>query len=50
MFRSPKPPSREQVENLLMNERFAVFEERYVKELRRSAFIDYKDKSYQPKN
>jgi peptidyl-prolyl cis-trans isomerase SurA len=47
---APKPPSREQVENLLMNERFAVFEERYVKELRRSAFIDYKDKSYQPKN
>ena len=47
---APKPPSRQQVENVLMNESFAVYEERYVKELRRSAFIDYKDKSYQPKN
>ena len=47
---APKPPTREQVQNLLMNERYAGFEERYVKELRRSAFIDYKDKSYQPKN
>jgi peptidyl-prolyl cis-trans isomerase SurA len=47
---APKPPTREQVENVLLNERVGVYEDRYVKELRRSAFIDYKDKSYQPKN
>ncbi|MDP4823089.1 MAG: SurA N-terminal domain-containing protein [Aestuariivirgaceae bacterium] len=47
---APAPPTRQQVETLIMNEKYASYEERYVKELRRSAFIDYKDKSYQPKN
>lgn len=47
---SPEPPNRQQIENLIINEKYASFESRYVKELRRTAFIDYKDKSYIPKN
>lgn len=47
---APTAPTRQQVENMVMNEKYASYEERYVKELRRSAFIDYKDKTYQPKN
>lgn len=43
---SPPEVSRDQVENMLLNERIGLYTERYVRELRRSAFIDYKDPSY----
>ena len=46
---APKPPSRDQVRNFLVNERYAAYTERYLKDLRRTAFIDFKDKKYQPK-
>ncbi len=40
---SPEKPTREQVETLLMNKKYNVYEERYMRELRRNAFIEYKD-------
>jgi peptidyl-prolyl cis-trans isomerase SurA len=43
---APPMPSREQVENLLMNKKYDTYEERYMRELRRNAFIDYKDPNY----
>jgi peptidyl-prolyl cis-trans isomerase SurA len=46
---APKPPSREQIRSYLINERYGAYTERYMRDLRRTAFIDYKDKSYQPK-
>lgn len=43
---APPEVSREQIENMLINERVGLYTERYVRELRRGSFIDYKDKSY----
>lgn len=47
---APEPPSREQVRSYLVNQRYASYSDRYLKDLRRTAIIDFKDKSYQPKN
>ncbi|WP_170241099.1 SurA N-terminal domain-containing protein [Rhodoligotrophos appendicifer] len=43
---APPAVSREQIENMLLNERVGLYTERYIRELRRNAFIDYKDASY----
>jgi peptidyl-prolyl cis-trans isomerase SurA len=43
---APPMPSRDQVENMLMNRKYDTYEERYMRELRRTAFIDYKDPNY----
>lgn len=40
---SPEKPTRQQVEMLLTNKKYDVYEERYMRELRRNAFIEYKD-------
>jgi peptidyl-prolyl cis-trans isomerase SurA len=40
---SPQKPTREQVETMLTNKKFDVYEERYMRELRHNAFIEYKD-------
>jgi peptidyl-prolyl cis-trans isomerase SurA len=40
---SPDKPTRQQVETSLSNKKFGVYEERYMRELRRNAFIEYKD-------
>jgi len=40
---SPEKPTREQIETMLMNKKYDVYEERYMRELRRNAFIEYKD-------
>jgi peptidyl-prolyl cis-trans isomerase SurA len=47
---APTGPTRAQVENMIVNEKYASFEERYVKDLRRTAIIDYKDPSFKPSN
>lgn len=47
---APELPSREQVRNYLVNLRYSSYSDRYLKDLRRTAVIDFKDKSYQPKN
>jgi peptidyl-prolyl cis-trans isomerase SurA len=39
-------PSDEQVANALSNEKFAEYEDKYIKELRLTAYIEYKDSSY----
>lgn len=39
----PPKPTREMVENLLRNEKYRRATQRVLRELRRSAFIDYKD-------
>ncbi len=39
-------PTDEQVANALSNEKFAVYEDQYIKELRLTAYIEYKDSSY----
>src|SRR5262245_25453805 len=36
---APEKPTREQVETMLSNKKFDVYEERYMRELRRNAFI-----------
>lgn len=40
---APEKPSRAQIEMMLSNKKFDVYEERYMRELRRNAFIEYKD-------
>jgi peptidyl-prolyl cis-trans isomerase SurA len=40
---APEKPTREQVETMLTNKKFNVYEERYMREIRRNAFIEYKD-------
>ena len=42
---TPPAPSREQVERLLVDELYGTYEEKYLKDLRRTALIDYKDAS-----
>lgn len=39
-------PTDEQVANALSNEKFAENEDKYIKELRQTAYIEYKDSSY----
>lgn len=41
----PPKPTREQVENLLRNEKNEMASQRVLRDLRRSAYIDYKDPS-----
>ena len=43
---APPAPTREQVETMLKNKKYDTYEERYIRELRRNAFIDYKDPHY----
>ncbi len=43
---APPAPTRQQVENMLINKKYDTYEERYMRELRRTAFVDYKDQSY----
>lgn len=45
---SPPQISRDQIENMLANERYGMYGDRYLRDLRRSAFIDYKVPSYKP--
>lgn len=40
---APEKPTRQQVETMLTNKKYDVYEERYMRELRRNAFIEYKD-------
>ncbi|WP_119269167.1 SurA N-terminal domain-containing protein [Taklimakanibacter deserti] len=40
---APDKPTRQQVEMMLSNKKYDVYEERYMRELRRNAFIEYKD-------
>jgi peptidyl-prolyl cis-trans isomerase SurA len=40
---APNKPSREQIETMLSNKKYDLYEERYMRELRRNAFIEYKD-------
>ena len=46
----PKPkfemPTREQVANAASSEKFGAIEEKYMKEMRKRAFVDYKDPAY----
>jgi peptidyl-prolyl cis-trans isomerase SurA len=42
----PPKPSRQLVEAMLENKKYESYEERYMRDLRRTAFIDYKDPSY----
>ena len=46
----PKPkfemPSREQVASVTTNEKFGAIEEKYMKDMRKRAFVDYKDPAY----
>ena len=39
-------PTRQQVENLAMNDKFSAIEQKYVAIMRKGAVIDYKDKAY----
>jgi peptidyl-prolyl cis-trans isomerase SurA len=43
---SPQKPTREQVEALLKNKKYDEYEERYMREMRQNAYIDYKDPAY----
>jgi peptidyl-prolyl cis-trans isomerase SurA len=51
-IKPPKPqfemPTRQQVENAVSNEKYAVVEEKYLKQLRKTALIEYKDQTYAP--
>jgi peptidyl-prolyl cis-trans isomerase SurA len=46
----PKPkyqmPTRQQVANAASNEKFEIVSEKYMKDMRKRAFVDYKDPSY----
>jgi peptidyl-prolyl cis-trans isomerase SurA len=42
---APPKPSREQITNMLMNKKLETYETRYMREMRRNAFIEYKDAS-----
>jgi len=43
---APQKPSRQMIESMLENKKFEGYEQRYIRDLRRTAFIDYKDPSY----
>lgn len=40
---APEKPTREQIELMLTNKKYDLYEDRYMRELRRNAFIEYKD-------
>jgi peptidyl-prolyl cis-trans isomerase SurA len=42
---TPEGPSREQVQRMLIEQVYDVYEEKYLRDLRRTALIDYKDPS-----
>jgi peptidyl-prolyl cis-trans isomerase SurA len=46
----PKPnvqlPTRQQIENVVINEKFGAVEQKYVAIMRKNAVIEYKDQSY----
>jgi peptidyl-prolyl cis-trans isomerase SurA len=42
---APPKPSREQIQAALVNKKFEAYEARYMREMRRNAFIEYKDAS-----
>jgi peptidyl-prolyl cis-trans isomerase SurA len=42
---APEGPTREQVQRMLMEKAYDTYEEKYVRDLRRTALIDYKDPS-----
>ncbi|HEY7749013.1 MAG TPA: hypothetical protein VH933_10065 [Aestuariivirgaceae bacterium] len=44
---SPEGPNREQIQRMLLEQVYDVYEERYIRDLRRTALIDYKDASLQ---
>ena len=39
-------PTRQQVANAVSNEKFATVSEKYMKDMRKRAFVDYKDPAY----
>jgi peptidyl-prolyl cis-trans isomerase SurA len=43
---APQKPTRQAVASMLENKKFDGYEQRYMRDLRRTAFIDYKDPSY----
>jgi peptidyl-prolyl cis-trans isomerase SurA len=45
---APQAPTREQAETLLLNELYESHEAKYLKELRRAAFVDYKSPELSP--
>jgi peptidyl-prolyl cis-trans isomerase SurA len=44
---APQKPTREMVENLVLNEKYSASMEATIRELRRKSFVDYKDASLQ---
>jgi peptidyl-prolyl cis-trans isomerase SurA len=40
---APDKPTRQQVETMLTNKKHDIYEERYMREIRRNAYIEYKD-------
>jgi len=44
---APPKPTREMVENLVLNEKYSTSMEATIRELRRKSFVDYKDASLQ---
>jgi peptidyl-prolyl cis-trans isomerase SurA len=40
---APDKPTRQQVETMLTNKKHDLYEERYMREIRRNAYIEYKD-------
>lgn len=49
-FTPPKPnvtlPTREQIQNVVLNEKYDLVEQKYVAIMRKTAIIEYKDQSY----
>ncbi|MFO0994760.1 MAG: SurA N-terminal domain-containing protein [Hyphomicrobiales bacterium] len=43
---APPKPTRQAVATMLENQKFDAYEQRYMRDLRRTAFIDYKDPNY----
>lgn len=39
-------PTREQVENMLINEKYSTFEETYMRDARKKVYVEYRDASY----
>jgi peptidyl-prolyl cis-trans isomerase SurA len=40
---APEKPSRQQIEMMLTNKKYDLYEDRYMREIRRNAYIEYKD-------
>ena len=41
-------PTRDEVQNLLVNEKFSTYEEAYLKTARKSVYVEYRDPAYAP--